>query len=100
MGSMAGAIDAAAAPCTDDGALAFAAEWSGDILERKVLALRSDQSRTVELVDATGADGLASLFSEEVFVAAPSGMLDRDGGISQGRDRRGVSSLVASGERG
>ena len=58
-------------PCTDEDAVAIRLDLTGDVLDRKMVALRAQATQTTGLLQALGPDAFASLCATESFVEAP-----------------------------
>lgn len=60
-----------APPRTPDDEVALALALSGDVLDRKVAALRAHASQTATMVETLGADAFRAWWSTESFLGAP-----------------------------
>jgi LmbE family N-acetylglucosaminyl deacetylase len=61
-----------APPRTPDDEVALALRLSGEMLDRKVEALRAHASQTAPMVEALGVDAFRAWWSTETFLAAPA----------------------------
>lgn len=61
-----------APPRTPDDEVALALTLSGDVLDRKVAALRAHASQTAKMFETLGADAFRAWWSTETFLGAPA----------------------------